>query len=116
MGKHSQRPDRKYKVCLACQSGNCEGCVDVLRALFADDLICECTRPRHGGEPLQIQDPETSVVYSGCAEVHPDGKVIFNHRNAVQVSQVEGQPMYHCPDCGQTYKFDPESGKGRYTP
>lgn len=78
MAKHDQRPDNRMMVCPNCQKGNCENCVDVLRILYSEELICQCTRKDHAGEAVnqQIKDPETGSVYGPHSVIHEDGHVI----------------------------------------
>lgn len=70
-------------VCPSCKDDNCERCVDRLRAIYADDFVCECTRNLHtekrDGEARlnQIKDPETGTVYAPGLTVDIDGKVTF---------------------------------------
>lgn len=74
--RHSQKPP--IFVCSHCQAGNCEYCVDVLRALFSQKMICECKRARHLGEPVeqQIADPFTGTVHAPGLVVEADGTVV----------------------------------------
>ena len=37
--------------CNACEEGDCENCMDVLRVCIGLDPECPCTRKGHGGEP-----------------------------------------------------------------
>lgn len=78
MAKHDQRPDKSNMVCPSCREGVCGGCVDVLRSVYTDVLICQCTRVNHSGEPSanQILDPETDSVYGPHAVIKADGTVV----------------------------------------
>jgi hypothetical protein len=62
---HSQKADRSHMICSSCLAGDCHSCVDVLRVVYAKDLICQCRRAKHLGEPIdeQIKDPESGTVY-----------------------------------------------------
>lgn len=76
--KHAQRPDKSVLVCGHCKRGDCNNCVDVLRAIYTDNMICRCTRQGHGGEAInnQILDPETGSVHGPGAVIKADGTVI----------------------------------------
>lgn len=82
MARHDQRPDDRLMVCKNCKDGNCSACVDVLRAAYADDLICRCTRRNHMGEPVdqQIKDPETGTVYGPGLSVSELGEIARDER------------------------------------
>jgi hypothetical protein len=77
MARHDQKTNRRHMVCKQCEEGRCEECVDVLRAIYSNNLICKCTRRGHAGEPRdkQIMDPETGTVYAPGLEVSIDGEV-----------------------------------------
>ena len=77
MAKHSQRPDKRLMVCTNCSIGSCVNCVDVLRSVYSDELICQCTRQGHSGEAIhsQIKDPETGSIYGPHAVIKEDGTV-----------------------------------------
>lgn len=68
--------------CSHCKAGNCAQCTDVMRVVFNMDPICKCTRPDHGGEPVnqQIKDPETGTVYAPGLHVTEEGGVIRDCR------------------------------------
>lgn len=63
---HSQKTDPRQMTCFNCRNGHCENCVDVLRMVYSDEMICTCTRKNHLGEPIanQIKDPESGTVYA----------------------------------------------------
>ena len=77
MARHDQRPDKSLLVCVNCKNGNCENCVDVLRMVYTNDLICKCERKNHLGEPLaeQIRDPFTGDIHGPHAVITEDGTV-----------------------------------------
>lgn len=77
MGKHDQRPDKRLMTCKNCQDGNCQNCVDVLRSVYSEELICQCTRKNHGGEAInnQIKDPVSGDVYGPAATITEGGEV-----------------------------------------
>lgn len=77
MSKHSQRPDKQLMICPNCSKGECGGCVDVLRSVYSQELLCQCTRQGHSGEAInnQIQDPETGSIYGPHAVIKEDGTV-----------------------------------------
>ena len=77
MAKHDQKVEQKHMVCSNCKAGRCEECVDILRILYTDKMICECTRKNHNGEPRdqQILDPESGTVYGPGLTVSEDGEV-----------------------------------------
>lgn len=64
-------------VCTRCKANQCEQCVDVLRALYSDRMICKCRRKNHNGEPMdqQIADPTTGDVYAPGLVVREDGTI-----------------------------------------
>lgn len=70
-------------VCVPCRRGDCTECVDVLRSVYTDVMVCQCTRENHDGEPVrqQILDPETGTVYAPGLEVTIDGEVKFHGNN-----------------------------------
>lgn len=37
-------------VCDRCKKADCENCIDVLRSVYTDKMICRCNRARHSGE------------------------------------------------------------------
>lgn len=84
--KHDQRPAQYLMVCPRCKEDKCEECVDRLRAIYASNLLCKCSRKLHNekmsGEPIlnQIRDPETGAVYAPGLEVSQEGEVKFNDR------------------------------------
>lgn len=47
MGRHDQRVKPSLMICLKCKAGDCTRCLDVTRAKFTDETICQCTRLRH---------------------------------------------------------------------
>jgi hypothetical protein len=75
--KHAQRPDKTSMVCPSCKKDNCANCVDVLRAIYAEEMICKCTRQGHSGEAVdkQIADPFTGSVFGPHAVITEDGRV-----------------------------------------
>lgn len=79
MARHDQRAIPKNTVCMSCQRGECNHCVDVIRAIagFSEEL-CHCKRKNHSIEPntQQILDPETGTVYAPGLHVTKEGKVI----------------------------------------
>lgn len=77
MAKHDQRPDKSVMICVNCRENNCANCVDVVRSVYTDDMICKCTRKNHLGEPFsqQIKDPETGSVFGPHAVIKEDGTV-----------------------------------------
>lgn len=87
MAKHDQRPDKSLMTCTNCKDGNCHKCIDVYRAVYSNNPMCQCTRKRHSGEPMdvQIKDPETGTVYApgltvdelGRVAVDPEKKAAF---------------------------------------
>lgn len=80
---HDQRPDPRLMVCLDCKLGQCENCIDRLRALYTTDWICTCTRKLHAekrdGEPTlnQVEDPFTGDIHAPGLVVGEDGQVKF---------------------------------------
>lgn len=80
MGKHSQRPISSLMVCANCKLGVCEKCVDVLRAVYTDEMICQCKRRNHSGEAVekQVVDPFTGTVHAPGLTVTVDGEVKRN--------------------------------------
>lgn len=76
--KHNQRPDKNMMVCPSCKKGDCNNCVDVLRTVYSQELICQCTRQGHSGEMNleQIKDPFNNTVYGPHAVIKEDGTVI----------------------------------------
>lgn len=64
-------------TCPACKKGECGACVDILRSVYADDLICTCTRKNHLGEPVdqQIKDPFTGDIHAPAAIIRENGEV-----------------------------------------
>lgn len=64
-------------VCEKCKAADCENCVDVLRAIYSDKMICMCNRARHSGEPVneQIRDPETGAVHTPGLIISENGEV-----------------------------------------
>ncbi len=78
MSKHSQRPDKRQLVCVHCKIAECYDCVDVIRAVYTDVTICECTRLNHSGDPtnVQIKDPDTGTVFGPNSVIKEDGTVI----------------------------------------
>lgn len=64
-------------VCAHCIQGNCNKCLDVARAVFGMELLCECKKSTHNGEPItqQIADPTTGTVHAPGLTVDIDGKV-----------------------------------------
>lgn len=78
MARHDQRAHKSLMVCPNCKMGACEVCIDVLRSVYTDKPICQCTKQNHGGEPVeqQIQDPETGTVYAPDLQVTTDGEVV----------------------------------------
>lgn len=77
MGRHDQTPKKKDMTCPACKKGECGACVDILRSVYTDDLICTCTRQNHLGEPAaqQIRDPFDGSVHGPHVVVSEDGEV-----------------------------------------
>lgn len=65
MARHSQEPDKKYFICVHCKLGHCYECIDILRMVYTDEMLCRCTKAKHNGELVeaQIKDPETNTVY-----------------------------------------------------
>ena len=101
----AERYDRRKPppfVCQKCQLGLCEECIDVLRVIFSDTLICKCKRKGHDGEPVnwQIKDPETGAVHGPNVVVNESGEVTFP--NSIT-----------CPKCGMT-SHHPEDIKQNY--
>lgn len=80
MARHSQKPTRRLMICKPCKDGSCGSCVDILRSVYTDKMICQCDRRGHDGEPInnQILDPETGTVYAPGLEVSANGEVKFN--------------------------------------
>lgn len=74
--------------CTHCQEGNCNGCTDILRAVYEMDPVCKCKRPGHSGEPKrnQILDPADGTVYAPGLTVSSDGEV---KRGVQPVSQAD---------------------------
>lgn len=74
---HAQKPDPRDMTCPNCKLGFCEGCVDVLRSVYTDEMICTCRRAGHLGEPTseQILDPETGTVYAPGMTIDELGRV-----------------------------------------
>ena len=64
-------------VCIPCKGNKCNECVDILRSIYSQEKICQCTRQRHSGEPrdLQIKDPFTGTIYAPHLEVSEGGEV-----------------------------------------
>jgi len=64
-------------VCTKCQAGDCENCIDVIRAVMSDVLICKCRRKAHSCEPVdqQIKDPFTGAVHAPGLTVTKEGEV-----------------------------------------
>lgn len=64
-------------VCTRCQADDCKNCVDVLRTIYTDQMICKCKRIGHDGEPVdqQVVDPFTESVHGPAAEITVDGEV-----------------------------------------
>lgn len=77
MSKHSQRPDKSLMTCMRCKNGDCNNCVDVLRMVYTDQTICQCTRKNHSGEPVdqQIADPFTGAIHAPGLTVEPNGEI-----------------------------------------
>jgi hypothetical protein len=75
--KHDQRPDKSLMTCPECKKGNCENCVDVLRVLYSQEMICTCERKDHGGEAVnkQVRDPFDGSVYGPHSVIKEDGTV-----------------------------------------
>ncbi len=72
-----QRKPPKF-VCTQCQDGNCESCIDVLRAVMQNaQPICKCARRGHDGEPVeqQVSDPFTGSVHGPGLEVTDAGEI-----------------------------------------
>lgn len=80
MSRHDQVPKKRDMTCPACKKGDCGACVDILRSVYADDLICTCTRENHLGEPAsqQIKDPFTGDVHGPAVVITKDGEVKVN--------------------------------------
>ena len=78
MKKHAQRPDSRDMTCPSCRKGNCANCVDVLRAVYSEQMICTCTRQGHAGEAVgnQVADPFTGSVYGPHSVIKEDGTVV----------------------------------------
>lgn len=83
MKKHNRqgqpRTEQQPWTCIQCRNGNCEGCVDVLRAVIPHaEPICKCETPGHDGEPVdqQVRDPFTDSVHGPGMEVTVDGETI----------------------------------------
>lgn len=74
---HSQKHEKKHMICTACGLGNCNECVDIMRAVYSKSDICECTKASHSGEPRdkQILDPDTGAVHAPDLVVDQDGTV-----------------------------------------
>lgn len=77
MARHDQLGRQSTFVCTHCQAGECEECVDILRSLYTENMICMCSRNEHSGEPVlkQIVDPETGTVYAPGLSVTKEGEV-----------------------------------------
>lgn len=95
--RHSQKAAPWTKVCPLCKAGACHECVDVFRAVYADDRICTCKKANHktdvglaittrsamrlseGNEAhtQQIEDPTTGIIHAPGLTVSPDGEVKF---------------------------------------
>lgn len=82
MARHDQKPDKRLMTCTNCKKGKCEECVDVLRAVYSDEMVCECIRKNHSGDPSenQIVDPFTQSVHGPGAEITVDGEVIVDEQ------------------------------------
>lgn len=77
MARHDQRGKESTFVCTHCQESRCSECVDILRVIYTNQMICKCKRTEHTGEPVdqQIQDPETGTIYTPGLTVSRDGEV-----------------------------------------
>lgn len=77
MGRHDQTPKKRDMTCPSCKKGNCHDCVDILRAVYTEEMICTCTRKNHAGEANvnQILDPFTGSVHATGLTVSADGEV-----------------------------------------
>lgn len=96
MKRHNQQgegrfPPKEPFACSHCKAGNCNKCIDVMRVIYSQELICKCDRPGHSGEPTenQILDPETGAVHGPNVVVSADGQVSF-------------PKSITCPSCGMT--------------
>lgn len=69
-------------TCPRCKAGMCRECVDVLRSIYTDEMICTCKRPDHSGEPILVQvlDPFTGTVHAPGLTVDIDGEVRRSER------------------------------------
>jgi hypothetical protein len=77
MSRHDQRPKPRDMTCPACKKGECSNCVDILRAIYSEEMICTCTRANHAGEANveQVLDPFTGSVHGPGATVTADGEL-----------------------------------------
>lgn len=75
--RHAQKGKADTFVCTKCKAGECNGCIDILRSLYSERLICHCKAAGHSGEPneKQILDPETGTVHAPGLTVSIDGEV-----------------------------------------
>lgn len=80
MARHYKSLPKALTTCKNCKNGNCNECVDVLRSVYTDDLICTCTRKNHFGEPAdnQVADPFDGSVHGPGAVVSESGEVTFD--------------------------------------
>lgn len=77
----SGKPLGKW-VCSGCKENTCSNCIDVMRVgVLALDPICQCSKPKHSGEPRnnQVMDPITETVYGPELSVDKDGTVHRGH-------------------------------------
>jgi hypothetical protein len=66
-------------ICVRCQAGTCTGCIDVMRVVWDQKLICECPRPGHDGEPTgkRVLDPFDGSIHAPNAVIKADGTVDY---------------------------------------
>ena len=78
-------------ICVKCQADECVGCIDVMRVVWDQKLICKCPRPGHDGEPVgkHILDP---FDYS----IHAPNLVVGHNGRVTWIKSIT------CPKCGMT--------------
>ena len=93
MARHSQKPDDALFTCKNCKDNNCTECVDVLRVVYTDHMICRCSRADHNGEPRdsQIADPISGDIYGPGLRVTKAGEIVSLKANPM-INPFRGDP------------------------
>lgn len=89
-------------VCVRCQENKCVECIDIMRFIWNQKLICKCPRLGHDGEPRnsQVEDPFDGSVHGPNIRVGAGGEVAY----AASIT---------CPKCDMT-SHHPEDVKNMY--